>query len=75
MTVLPKNIVLSVLTMKDVINPLGGIHSKSKKTISKHEKLQIAKYSIIGMLCSPSCPLLPNGLSSKDTHEFVGNQS
>jgi hypothetical protein len=66
-TILPKNIVISVLMMKDVINPLGGILGldKSKKTIPGHKKMQIAQYSIIGMLCSPSFPLLPNGSSFK----------
>jgi hypothetical protein len=42
-TILPKNIVINALTMKDVINPLDGILGKSKKTISGIEKLQKAK--------------------------------
>ena len=30
-TILPKNIVINALTMKDVINPLGGTLGKSEK--------------------------------------------
>ena len=42
-TIIPKNIVIIVLTMNAVMNPLGGILGNSENTISGHEKLQIAK--------------------------------
>jgi hypothetical protein len=42
-TIHPKNIVMIALTMNDMMNPLGGILGNSKKTMSGHKKLQIAK--------------------------------
>jgi hypothetical protein len=42
-TICPKNIVMIALTMNAVMTPLGGIFGNTKKKISGHEKLQIAK--------------------------------
>jgi hypothetical protein len=56
-TILPKNIVISALTMKNVINPLGGILGKSEKTISRHKKNANSKvnhhwYAMLSLISS-----------------------